>query len=221
MADRQVNELLYEQFARIGKAFDNPRRVELLDLLGQGEHSVEALSRSTGMGMTNTSAHLKVLRESNLVASRRQGTKVLYRLADDQVARFLGEFRQLAHARSAEIQQAMNVHFTDDQAVPVTRAELLKLMKDGSVIVVDVRPADEYASGHIPGALSIPMDSLEDRIDGIPADAEVVAYCRGPYCVLAPKAVRTLRERGLRARRLEDGFPEWRLAGLPTRQAAA
>lgn len=221
MADREVNELLYEQFARIGKAFDNPRRVQLLDLLGQGEHSVEALSRSTGMGMTNTSAHLKVLRESNLVASRRQGTKVLYRLADDQVARFLGEFRQLAHARSAEIQQAMNVHFTDDQAVPVTRAELLKLMKDGSVIVVDVRPADEYASGHIPGALSIPMDSLEDRIEGIPADAEVVAYCRGPYCVLAPKAVRLLRERGLRARRLEDGFPEWRLAGLPTRQAAA
>jgi rhodanese-related sulfurtransferase/DNA-binding transcriptional ArsR family regulator len=220
MSESHVKNLLYEQFARIGKALDSPRRVELLELLDQGERSVETLSRLTGMGLTNTSAHLQVLRQSRLVETRKDGTKVWYRLADEQVARFLGEFRELARARLTEIQHAMRTYFTaDDDPVPVTRAELMHRVQNGDAIVVDVRPAEEYAAGHIPGALSVPFDELEHRIDSLPADIEIIAYCRGPYCVLAPQAVRLLRAHGVRARRLEDGFPEWRLAGLPTRRA--
>lgn len=221
MSASTVKNLLYEQFARIGKALDSPRRVELLELLDQGERSVETLSKLTGMGVTNTSAHLQVLRRSRLVETRKDGTKVWYRLADEQVARFLGEFRELARVRLTEIQHAMQTYFTaQDEPVPVTRAELMQRMKDGAAIVVDVRPADEYAAGHIPGALSIPFEELEHRIDSLPDDVEIIAYCRGPYCVLAPQAVRMLRDRGRAARRLEDGFPEWRLAGLPTRRAS-
>lgn len=205
---------LYEQFARIGKAVASSRRVELLDLLCQGERSVEALAHTAGMGVTNTSQHLHVLRAAHLVETRREGTKVLYRVADEAVCRFFLELRELARGRLAEVDQLVH-RLLDDGLEPMGRGELLERMEEGAVVLVDVRPPEEFAAGHIPGAVSVPLGLLEDLLDTLPADAEVVAYCRGPYCLLAPQALEILRTHGLRARRLEDGFPEWRLAGLP------
>ncbi len=207
---------LHEQFARIGKALGAPRRIELLDLLCQGERSVEALARATGMTVTNTSQHLHVLRAARLVDARRHGTRVLYRAAGDDVCRFFGAFRDLARARLAEVDQLMRRYLeTPGELEPVARRELLRRARRHDVVVLDVRPADEYAAGHVPGAVSIPLEELERRLASLPRDADIVAYCRGPYCLLAPQAVELLRARGFRARRLEDGFPEWRLAGLP------
>lgn len=220
MTDREVKDTLFEQFARISRALDSPKRIELLELLSQGERGVNALARVTGMGVTNTSAHLNSLRRARLVETRKEGTGVLYRLADDQVARFLGELRALAYSRLAELQQAVRQYFDgDDDPEPVTSAELLERLEQGTAIVLDVRPTEEYASGHIAGALSVPLESLESEIAKLPAETEVIAYCRGPYCLLAPKAVLFLRRRGFRARRFEEGFPEWRLAGLPSEKA--
>jgi rhodanese-related sulfurtransferase/DNA-binding transcriptional ArsR family regulator len=216
MADRALKDALYEQLARVGRAVSSPKRLELLDLLAQGERGVEALAEQAGMGITNTSAHLQALRAAGLVANRRQGTRVLYRLADDQVTGFVGQLRSLAHARIAEVDLAVRAYLAaDGDPEPITRDELLRRMEHDEVIVLDVRPAAEYAAGHIPGAVSIPPDRIEPILAELPADREVVAYCRGPYCVYAPQAVRALQERGIPARRLEDGFPEWRLAGLP------
>ncbi len=220
MTDREVKDTLFEQFARISRALDSPKRIELLEILAQGERGVNALARVTGMGVTNTSAHLNALRRARLVEARKEGTGVLYRLADDQVARFLGELRALAYSRLAELQQAVREYFDGDgDPEPVTSAELLERLEHGTAVVLDVRPTEEYASGHIAGALSVPLESLEAEIAKLQADTEVIAYCRGPYCLLAPKAVLFLRRRGFRARRLEDGFPEWRLAGLPSEKA--
>ncbi len=207
---------LYEQFARIGKALSSPRRVELLDLLCQGERSVDALARTSGMTVTNTSQHLQALRAARLVETRKEGTRVIYRVADDEVCRFFFALRELAGARLAEVEQFMRRYVEGaDKYEPVGRAELLERAQRDGIVVLDVRPRDEYASGHISGAVSIPLEELEDRLASLPRDAEIVAYCRGPYCLLAPQAVEVLRERGFRARRLEDGLPEWRLAGLP------
>ena len=205
---------LYEQFARIGKALASARRVELLDLLCQGERSVEALAQSAGMGVTNTSQHLQILRAARLVETRKEGTKVLYRVADEVVCRFFLDLRELARGRLAEVEQLVR-RLLDDGLEPMGRAELLERMEQGAVVLVDVRPREEFAAGHIPGALSVPLGLVQDLLDAVPADTEVVAYCRGPYCLLAPQALTILRAHGLRARRLEDGFPEWRLAGLP------
>jgi len=213
---REVKDALYEQFARVGKALSSPKRVEILDLLGQAERTVEALSQATGMGVTNTSAHLQVLKGARLVETRKEGTKVYYRLADDEVSSLYVAFRDVASHRLAEVEQIARDYFAArDELEPLTRHELRKRMRGEDVVVVDVRPKEEYAAGHIPGAISLPVAELLDRIEELPADAEVVAYCRGPYCVLAPEAVEILRRRGFRTRRLEDGFPEWRLAGLP------
>jgi rhodanese-related sulfurtransferase/DNA-binding transcriptional ArsR family regulator len=216
VGDRALKDALYEQLARVGRAVGSPKRLELLDLLAQGERGVEALAEQAGMRITNTSAHLQALRAAKLVTSRRQGTRVLYRLAGDQVAGFLGQLRVLAHARIPEVGQAVRAYLdADDDPEPMTRDELLRRMHHGEVIVLDVRPAIEYAAGHIPGAVSVPPDRIESILSDLPRDREVVAYCRGPYCVYAPEAVRFLRASGVAARRLEDGFPEWRLAGLP------
>ncbi len=207
---------LYEQFARIGKALASARRVELLDLLCQGERSVDMLSRASGMTVTNTSQHLQALRSSRLVDARKEGTKVVYRVADDEVCRFFFALRELAGNRLAEVEQFVRRYVEGvGEYEPVGCSELLERAKRRDVVVVDVRPPEEYASGHIAGAISIPLEELEQRLASLPGDAEVVAYCRGPYCLLAPRAVELLREHGYRARRLEDGFPEWRLAGLP------
>ena len=207
---------LHEQFARIGKALGSARRVELLDLLCQGERSVEALARTASMTVTNTSQHLHVLRAARLVEARKEGTKVIYRIADDEVCRFFFALRDLAGSRLAEVEQIVRRYMEGGGGLEqVTRAELLARVKRDDVVVLDVRPPEEFAAGHIPGAVSVPLDQLEQRLGSLPRDAEIVAYCRGPYCLLAPRAVELLRERGFRARRLEDGLPEWRLAGLP------
>lgn len=216
MAGREVKEALNEQFARLGKALSSPRRIELVDLLCQGERTVEGLAKATGMGVTNTSAHLQVLRRARLVDTRREGVKVFYRVADDAVCRFYFALRDLGRTRLAEVEQVVRDYFdARDELEPVSREALLQRLQRGEAAVIDVRPAEEYAAGHVPGAVSIPLPELEQRLGELPTGVEIVAYCRGPYCVLAPEALTTLRARGFRARRLEDGFPEWRLAGMP------
>jgi rhodanese-related sulfurtransferase len=213
---REIKDGLYEQFARIGKAVGNAKRIELLELLCQGERSVEVLADAAAMGMTNTSAHLRVLREARLVDTRKEGTRVFYRLADDEVCSFYLSLRDLASRRFAEVEQVVRYYFeARDNLDPVGRAELMERADDGDVILLDVRPGEEYDAGHIPGAISVPLGELEARLSSLPKDAEIVAYCRGPYCVLAPQALELLHKHGFRARRLEDGLPEWRQAGLP------
>jgi rhodanese-related sulfurtransferase/DNA-binding transcriptional ArsR family regulator len=213
---REAKDLLYEQFARAAKATANPKRIELLELLAQGEHTVDALAQATGMGVTNTSSHLQVLRGARLVDTRKDGTKVFYRLAGDEVAAFIVVLRDLARSRLTEVDSVVRDYFVARDALePVDRAELVDRANRGDVVVLDVRPRDEFAAGHIPGALSVPLDELDVALARLPKRAEIVAYCRGPYCVLAPQAVEQLRAKGYKARRLADGMPEWRLAGLP------
>jgi rhodanese-related sulfurtransferase/DNA-binding transcriptional ArsR family regulator len=213
---REAKDRLYEAFARTAKALASPKRVELLEILAQGEHSVESLSDATGMTVTNTSAHLQVLARGRLVETRREGTKIFYRLSGDDVAAFVVALRNLARSRLGEVDQVVRDYFVARDALePVGRAELVTRLEEGKVVVLDVRPADEFGWGHIPGALSVPLDQLDAALARLPKRREIVAYCRGPYCVLAPQAVEQLRAKGYRARRLADGFPEWRLAGLP------
>ncbi len=216
LTGREAKDALYGQFARIGKAVTSPRRIELLELLAQGERSVESLARVAGLGITTASAHLQVLRGARLVATRRDGTRILYRLADDDVVALIDHVRSLARARLAEVDEVVDAYFSArDTLAPVGRDELLARTERAEVLALDVRPREEFEAGHIPGAISIPLDELRERLGELPRDMEVVAYCRGPYCVLAPQAVEILAERGIRARRLDEGLPEWRLAGLP------
>ncbi|HZJ49648.1 MAG TPA: metalloregulator ArsR/SmtB family transcription factor [Actinomycetota bacterium] len=213
---RAVKDTLYEQFARIGKAVASPKRIELLDLLCQGERSVETLADAANMTVKNTSAQLKELRVARLVETRKQGTRVYYRLADEAVCGLFFTLRDLARARLTEVEQIVRDYFeARDDLEPVRREDLLCRVQSGEVVVLDVRPAEEYEAGHIPGAISVPFPELENRLAELPEGAEVVAYCRGPYCVLAPEAIVRLRANGFTARRLEDGFPEWKRAGLP------
>lgn len=216
MEGREAKDRLYEQFARAAKATANPKRIELLELLAQGEHTVDALARGTGMGVTNTSSHLQVLRGARLVETRKDGTKVFYRLAGDEVAAFIVALRDLARSRLTEVDSIVRDYFVARDALePVDRTELADRANRGEVVVLDVRSRDEFAAGHIPGALSVPLDELDGVLARLPKRTEIVAYCRGPYCVLAPQAVERLRAKGYKARRLADGMPEWRLAGLP------
>jgi rhodanese-related sulfurtransferase len=213
---REVKDPLYEQFARVGKVLGSARRIELLDVLAQGERSVEDLAALTGMELANTSAHLQVLRGARLVETRKAGTRVFYRLAGDEVTGLLVALQGVARARLAEVGDVVRTHLSDpDELEPVGREELLERAARGEIVVLDVRPVEEYRAGHIPGAVSMPIDALEARLAELPDGVEVVAYCRGPYCVFARDAVRLLRARGRPARRLLDGLPEWRLAGLP------
>ncbi len=208
--------MLYEQFAHMAKAVAHPKRIEILEVLAQGERSVERLAAITAMGMTNTSAQLQVLRQARLVESRKQGTRVLYRLADDEVAGFVAGLRDLARVRLAEVDRVVRDYFEARDALePVSPTELVERASRGEVVILDVRPAEEFVAGHIPGAVSAPLGELDTLAARLPKRKEIVAYCRGPYCVLAPQAVELLRRRGLRARRLADGMPEWRRAGLP------
>ena len=216
MEGREAKDRLYEQFARVAKAVASPKRIEVLELLAQGEHTVEALAQATGMGVTNTSAHLQVLRQARVVETRKEATKVYYRLAGEEVAAFIVALRDLARSRLAEVDQVVRDYFVARDALePVGRAELVERANRGEVVILDVRPRDEFAQGHIPGALSVPLGDLDVTLARLPKRAQVVAYCRGPYCVLAPQAVERLRARGFKAQRLADGMPEWRLAGLP------
>jgi rhodanese-related sulfurtransferase len=218
MAERGVKDALYEQFARVGKVTGHPKRLELLDLLCQGERTVEELARATGLKVTTASAQLQVLRRARLAAVRPQGKHVYYRIADDSVCRLLQAVQEVARSQLSEVSEAVRRHFdARDPVEPIDSRELKRRIEAGDdVVVVDVRPREEYEAGHIAGAVSIPLDELADRLDELPENAEIVAYCRGPYCVLAPDAVEQLHHAGRFVRRLEVGFPEWRLAGLPT-----
>jgi rhodanese-related sulfurtransferase len=221
-AGRLAKDGLYDQFARIGKASAHPKRLELLDVLSQGERSVEVLADAAAMSVVNTSAHLRVLRESRMVETRRDSKKVFYRLAGDEVFDFVTSLRSLAGARYAEVERIVRDFFVArDHLDPVVREELLERARGkGGVVILDVRPQEEYEAGHIPGAVSMPLAELRGRIDELPPEADVVAYCRGVYCVLAPQAVEMLSRHGFKARRLADGFPEWRRAGLPVATGA-
>ena len=213
---RPFKDALYEQFARIGNALASPKRIELLDLLGQGAKTVEALAEQIATPIKNTSAHLRVLRQARLVETRRDGTYVFYRLADDDVFRLLRSIEALGHARLADVQQVVSLYLDGhDQLEPVTFKELRRLMRDDDVTVVDVRPPDEFQAGHIPGALSLPVAELKRRLRELPKSREVIAYCRGRYCVYSLEAVTMLRKNGYRARRAHEGLPDWKAAGLP------
>jgi rhodanese-related sulfurtransferase/DNA-binding transcriptional ArsR family regulator len=205
---------LFEAFALTGKGLANPKRLELLDLLAQGERSVDALARAAGLQVTTASAHLQTLRQSGLVARRRDGAHILYRLAGEDVAELLALLRSVAQRHVADVELARRELIGDDVPVrTLDRTELMQQARSGDVLVLDVRPAEEFAQGHIPGALSIPVGELADRLDELPADAEVVAYCRGAYCVMSHDAVRLLRGRGRQAQVLAEGMLEWRAAG--------
>jgi rhodanese-related sulfurtransferase/DNA-binding transcriptional ArsR family regulator len=213
---RAFKSALYEQFARVGKALSSPHRIEVMELLAQRERTVESLADELGLTMGNTSAHLQVLREARLVEGRKEGLFVHYRVADDIVMRLLESLRKTAEGRLAEIDRLVESFLGDRKEMDaIGFDELEARMKAGSVILVDVRPVEEYAAGHIPGAVSIPHDELEDRLRELPRAQEVVAYCRGPYCVFADQAIATLKAKRRKARRLEGGLPEWRNAGLP------
>ncbi|MEV3985271.1 metalloregulator ArsR/SmtB family transcription factor [Nonomuraea sp. NPDC049758] len=204
-------EPVYRQLARVGKALASPVRLRLLDVLDQGERTVEELARAAGVPLKNTSAQLQHLHAAHLVTSRRDGTRIRYRLADEQVSRFLGDLQRFAHDRLSGLREAVREHLGDLSGV--TADELAARLADPGTVVVDVRPAAAYAKGHVPGAISVPLDDLAGRLAELPPDARVVAYCGGPYCVLSPQAARLLRERGLDARPLDGGLIGWRRAG--------
>jgi rhodanese-related sulfurtransferase/DNA-binding HxlR family transcriptional regulator len=216
MGDRAAKIALFDEFARAAKALASGRRIELLDVLANGERTVEALADAVGLSVANTSQHLQTLRHAGLVTTRREGTSVHYRLAGPDVFELWRALRSLAASRLAEVERLAAAYLgARDQLEPVTREELARRLQDGDrLMVLDVRPTAEHAAGHLPGAVSIPVGELRRRLAELPRDREVVAYCRGPYCAFAHDAVALLREDGFSARRLEDGFPEWRAAGL-------
>lgn len=214
MGDRATKNELFDQFARIGKALSSGKRLELLDLLAQGERTVDALARASELGLSTASAHLQALKAVNLVNTRREGTKIFYRLAGTDVAQLLALVRTVASAHLPDVEAAANAYLGPGTE-QVTRRELLDRIQAGQVTVIDVRPREEYDAGHIPDAVSVPLDELADHLAELPDDKEIVAYCRGAYCVLAHEAVRMLTEHGHTATRLTDGMLEWRLADLP------
>jgi rhodanese-related sulfurtransferase/DNA-binding transcriptional ArsR family regulator len=216
MGDRGAKTALFDEFARVGKALASGRRIELLDVLANGERTVEALAREGGLSVANASQHLQVLRQAGLVAVRREGTSVYYRLAAREVFGLWRALRTLAASRLAEVERLAAAYLGGhDELEPVTRKELARRLQDGeSIVVLDVRPAAEHAAGHLPGAVSIPISELRRRMAELPRQSDIVAYCRGPFCAFAHEAVELLRREGFQARRLEDGLPEWQAAGL-------
>ena len=214
--NRQYKTAIYEQFSRIGKAISNSSRLELLDLLCQAPRTVEVLAKEANLGVANTSQHLKVLRSARLIEAEKAGLFVTYRLAGGAVCEFLRALRVLAETRLTEVREITRTFLQGREGMePVARKALLARVRSGGVTVLDVRPAEEYKAGHIPGALSIPLKVLQRRLSDLPRDRDVVAYCRGPYCVLAVEAVEMLRARGFRAFRLEESVQDWRAEGLP------
>ena len=207
---------LFEQFARIGKALSNANRLELLEYLAQGERSVDGLAGVSGLSVANTSQHLQQLRQAGLVASRKDGKTVFYRISDTDVLDLVDRMRRVAERHLAEVEQLVDRYLTvKDDLEPLPAGELLSRARAGLVTVIDVRPREEYLAGHVPGAVNVPLSELEKHLREFDREKEVIAYCRGPYCVLAFEAVARLRRKGVTARRLQDGFPEWQLAGLP------
>lgn len=224
MGDKARKSELFEEFARVGKALGNGKRLELLDLLTQGERSVETLAAAAGLGLSTTSAHLQALRQAGLVTTRRDGNRIHYDLAGPDILRLYSLLRTVAQERVADVEPKrvayLGLKGARAEEEEVTREDLLARAGAGTVTVLDVRPDEEYHSAHIPGAVSIPLEELRDRLSELPEDREIVAYCRGAYCVLAYEAVDLLRSAGRRARRLNEGMLEWRLGGLPVEAAA-
>ena len=219
---RRFKTAIYEQFARVGKALASAHRVELVELLSQGPRTVEILARMADMTLANTSAHLQVLRGAGLVESTKEGLFVTYRLADPSVADLLLSVRTVAEARLAEVAKVTRDFLAaNSQLEPVDEAALRARVRKGQVTLLDVRPPEEFAAGHIPGALSVPLPELARQLSKLPKRREVVAYCRGPYCVLAVEAVKQLRARGFRAVRLEEGVLDWAALGLPVERTSA
>ena len=207
---------LYQQLARVAQALGSAGRLQILEYVAQGERGVDALASMCGLSVANTSKHLQALRQAGLVTARKEGLRVYYLLAGDDVVALIAALRAVAEYRVAEVDRLVRLWLSHrDEMEPVPAAELLARAKKGLVTVLDVRPAEEYDAAHIPGAISVPLDKLESYLSRLPKRKEVVAYCRGPYCLMSFEAVEKLRRRGWRARRLENGFPEWRAAGLP------
>ena len=216
MGDRAAKNALYDAFAEVAKALAGGRRAEIVDVLAQGERSVEQLADEIGQSIANTSHHLRAMARAGVLRTRREGTRIVYMLASDRVGDLWAALRDIAEEHVAGITELADAYIGDRSRLePVTRRELQARLKAGDVVVLDVRPTAEYAAGHIPGARSVPVSELR-RLRSLSKDIEIVAYCRGPYCVYADDAVRQLRRRGFNAARLEDGFPEWKRAGLPT-----
>jgi len=209
-------QVLYGHFAEVAKALGHGHRLEILELLAQGERSVEALAERAGLSIANASQHLRLMRQAGLLASRRDGKRILYRLSDPAVLDLAAALRRVGERNLAEVREVVGGYFHERDALdPVSRKELARRLKDGLATVLDVRPEDEFAAGHLPHAVNIPLRELKRRLRDLPRNREIVAYCRGPYCILAFEAVALLRKRGFKVRRLEDGFPEWKAAGLP------
>ncbi len=216
MSSKGFKHDLFSQFARVGKAISNANRLELLEFIAQAERSVDELATVAGLSVANTSQHLQQLRQAGLVTSRKQGLKVYYRLSGEDVIILLDALRDVAERHLAEVDKLVNTYLTvKDDLEPVAREDLISRARQGIVTVVDVRPAEEFAAGHVPGAINIQLAELEKHLDAFEPEQEIVAYCRGPHCVLAFDAVSRLRAAGLNARRLQDGYPEWKTAGLP------
>ena len=216
MSTDALKKDLYQSLAKVAHALASGNRLQLLELMAQGERSVEALADLTGMTMANTSQHLQALRQAGLVSPRKEGQRVYYRLAGDDVVRLYDVLRTVAESRLAEVKRLVADFLGDKDALePIAAGELLKRAKRGLVTVLDVRPPDEFAAGHLPGAVNIPIDKLAGGLAKLSKRREVVAYCRGPYCLMSFEAVLKLRKRGWKARRLQHGFPEWKAAGLP------
>jgi ArsR family transcriptional regulator len=222
MSSPSPKRLLYSHFAALARGLGHEHRLELIEHLGQGERSVETLAERTGLAFANVSQHLQQLRRLGVVAARRDGKRVLYRLADAPVVEALAALRTLAEHAMAEVRDTVATYFSNlDAMEPVGQDELLARLNDGTATLLDVRPEDEYGLGHLPGAVNIDLEDLEARLTELPRDKPVVAYCRGSYCVLSYHAVQLLRSRGFDARRLEDGFPEWKAGGRPVEAGAA
>ena len=216
MSSQSPKRVLFVQFAAVAKSLGHAHRLELLEQLAQGERTVEVLAQRTGLSTANASQHLQQMRRAGMLTTRRDGKFVYYRLVDDAVLDLLAALRRIAERNSAEVERVIRTYFHDrDSLEAVSRDELLQQTRAGLVTVLDVRPPDEFALGHLPGAVNIPLRELEARLADLDPSQEIVAYCRGPYCVLSYEAVAALRTKGFKARRLEDGFPEWRAAGLP------
>jgi rhodanese-related sulfurtransferase/predicted transcriptional regulator len=216
MSNDNFKHALFTQFARVGKALSNANRLELLEFIAQGERSVDELAKVSGLTVANTSQHLQQLRQAGLVVCRKLGLKVFYSLSGNDVVTLLNALRGVAGRHVADVEKLVNTYLTvKDDLEPLPRQELLERVRDGLVTVLDVRPPEEYAAGHIAGAENVQLSELEQYLENMDTDQEIVAYCRGPHCVLAFDAVARLRKQGLKARRLEDGYPEWKTAGLP------
>ncbi len=220
MSSENPKRALFAGFAEVAKALGHGHRLEILELLAQGERSVEALAERVGLPVANASQHLRIMRRAGLLASRRDGKRIFYRLSDASVLDLTASLRRVAERNSAEVRDVIAGYFHQRDALEaVTRKELVRRMKDELVTVLDVRPQDEYAAGHLPKAVNIPLRELVRRMRELPRNRQIVAYCRGPYCVLAFEAVALLRDRGFKVRRLQDGYPEWKAAGLAVDQA--